>query len=127
MQKQAFRQTLLAATIAVLGVLSAPGAALAQDASPAAMRAAKAQTPSPMWLCWPQAAPLPVQVPRPSTAPPIPLPRCLWTSCWPDLPELAQVANVRGEQVFQIASESFTNDNLLTLAKRVSQLPSRPM
>ena len=38
------------------------------------------------------------------------------------LPELANVANVTGEQVFQIASESFTNDNLLTLAKRVSQL-----
>ncbi len=38
------------------------------------------------------------------------------------LPELANVANVSGEQVFQIASESFTNDNLLTLAKRVSQL-----
>lgn len=38
------------------------------------------------------------------------------------LPELANVANVTGEQVFQIASESFTNDNLLALAKRVSQL-----
>lgn len=38
------------------------------------------------------------------------------------LPELAQVANVRGEQVFQIASESFTNDNLLALAQRVSAL-----
>ncbi|MDO9402441.1 MAG: type II asparaginase [Polaromonas sp.] len=38
------------------------------------------------------------------------------------LPELAQVANVRGEQVFQVASESLTNDNLLTLAKRVSAL-----
>ncbi len=38
------------------------------------------------------------------------------------VPELAQVANVRGEQAFQIASESFTNDNLLTLAKRVSAL-----
>jgi glutamin-(asparagin-)ase len=38
------------------------------------------------------------------------------------LPELAQVAQVRGEQVFQIASESFTNDNLLTLARRVSAL-----
>ena len=47
MQKQAFRQTLLAATIAVLGVLSAPGAALAQDASPAAMQAANAQTAKP--------------------------------------------------------------------------------
>ena len=38
------------------------------------------------------------------------------------LPELGNVANVRGEQVFQIASESFTNDNLLTLGKRVSAL-----
>ncbi|MDR3005059.1 MAG: type II asparaginase [Acidovorax sp.] len=38
------------------------------------------------------------------------------------LPELAQVAQVRGEQVFQIASESFTNDNLLALARRVSAL-----
>lgn len=38
------------------------------------------------------------------------------------LPELAKVANVRGEQVFQIASESFTNDNLLVLARRVSAL-----
>ncbi|SCK40692.1 glutamin-(asparagin-)ase [Variovorax sp. HW608] len=38
------------------------------------------------------------------------------------LPELSKVANVRGEQVFQIASESLTNENLLTLAKRVSAL-----
>ena len=38
------------------------------------------------------------------------------------LPELAKVANVRGEQVFQIASESFTNENLLVLARRVSAL-----
>ena len=38
------------------------------------------------------------------------------------LPELSKVANVRGEQVFQVASESLTNDNLLTLAKRVSAL-----
>lgn len=38
------------------------------------------------------------------------------------LPELASVANVKGEQVFQIASESFTNDNLLKLGKRVSAL-----
>ena len=42
------------------------------------------------------------------------------------LPELANVANVRGEQVFQIASESFTNDNLLILAKRVSALVKQP-
>jgi glutamin-(asparagin-)ase len=38
------------------------------------------------------------------------------------LPELSKVANVRGEQVFQVASESLTNDNLLTLARRVSAL-----
>jgi glutamin-(asparagin-)ase len=38
------------------------------------------------------------------------------------LPQLTNVANVRGEQVFQIASESFRNDNLLTLGKRVSAL-----
>lgn len=42
------------------------------------------------------------------------------------LPELSKVANVRGEQVFQIASESLTNDNLLTLAKRVSALSKQP-
>ncbi len=38
------------------------------------------------------------------------------------LPELANVANVRGEQAFQIASESFTNANLLELGKRVAAL-----
>jgi len=42
------------------------------------------------------------------------------------LPELSKVANVRGEQVFQVASESFTNDHLLTLAKRVSALSKQP-
>ena len=38
------------------------------------------------------------------------------------IPELSQVANVRGEQVFQIASESLTNADLMTLGKRVSAL-----
>ena len=38
------------------------------------------------------------------------------------LPELSTIANVKGEQVFQVASESLTNDNLMTLAKRVSAL-----
>ena len=42
------------------------------------------------------------------------------------VPELADVANVRGEQVFQIASESFTNEKLLTLGKRVSALAKDP-
>ena len=38
------------------------------------------------------------------------------------VPELKDVANVRGEQVFQIASESLTNEHLMQLAKRVSAL-----
>ena len=42
------------------------------------------------------------------------------------LPDLADVANVRGEQVFQIASENFTNDKLIALAKRVSALAKDP-
>ncbi len=42
------------------------------------------------------------------------------------VPELADIANVRGEQVFQIASESFTNEKLLTLGKRVAALAREP-
>jgi glutamin-(asparagin-)ase len=42
------------------------------------------------------------------------------------VPELGQVAQVRGEQVFQIASESFTNEHLLTLGKRVAALVKQP-
>jgi len=42
------------------------------------------------------------------------------------LPELAGIANVKGEQVLQIASESFTNDNLMKLGKRVSALVKQP-
>ena len=38
------------------------------------------------------------------------------------VPELKDVANVRGDQVFQIASESFTNEHLVKLGKRVSEL-----
>ncbi|RWU21238.1 L-asparaginase [Pseudomonas alkylphenolica] len=38
------------------------------------------------------------------------------------VPELASIANVRGEQVMQIASESISNDNLLQLGKRVAEL-----
>ncbi len=38
------------------------------------------------------------------------------------IPSLGELANVRGEQVFQIASESFTNAQLVQLAKRVSAL-----
>ena len=42
------------------------------------------------------------------------------------VPELADIANVRGEQVFQIASESFTNDRLIALGKRVAALAKEP-
>ena len=38
------------------------------------------------------------------------------------VPELAKVANVKGEQVFQIASENMSNEHWLTLAKRVNAL-----
>jgi L-asparaginase type II len=42
------------------------------------------------------------------------------------VPELAKIANVKGEQVFQIASESMTNDHWLTLGKRVNTLLAQP-
>jgi len=38
------------------------------------------------------------------------------------VPELTKVANVSGEQVFQIASENMSNEHWLTLAKRVNAL-----
>ena len=38
------------------------------------------------------------------------------------VPQLSNVATVRGEQVFQIGSESFTDEKLIQLAKRVSTL-----
>ncbi|TMU69380.1 asparaginase [Pseudomonas fluorescens] len=38
------------------------------------------------------------------------------------IPELNKLANVRGEQVMQIASESITNENLLQLGRRVAEL-----
>jgi L-asparaginase type II len=42
------------------------------------------------------------------------------------VPELAKVANVSGEQVFQIASENMSNDHWLVLAKRVNTLLAQP-
>lgn len=38
------------------------------------------------------------------------------------VPELAEIAEVTGEQVFQIPSEDFTDDHLVQLGKRVSSL-----
>ncbi|UTD26336.1 type II asparaginase [Bradyrhizobium sp. WD16] len=42
------------------------------------------------------------------------------------VPEIKKVANVKGEQIFQIASESMTNDHWLKLAKRVNALLALP-
>src|SRR5471030_100571 len=42
------------------------------------------------------------------------------------VPELAKVAQVKGEQVFQIASENMSNAHWLTLAKRVNVLLAQP-
>lgn len=42
------------------------------------------------------------------------------------VPEIKKVANIKGEQVFQIASESMTNDHWLKLAKRVNALLAQP-
>jgi L-asparaginase len=41
------------------------------------------------------------------------------------VPELKKVANVKGEQVFQIASGNITDDHWLKLAKRVNELLAR--
>ena len=38
------------------------------------------------------------------------------------IPQLSAAANVKGEQLFQIASESFKNEHLLTLGKRIAVL-----
>lgn len=42
------------------------------------------------------------------------------------VPEISKVANVKGEQIFQIGSESFNNERLLKLGKRVSELLKQP-
>ncbi len=42
------------------------------------------------------------------------------------VPEMKEVANVKGEQIFQIGSESFNDERLLKLAHRVSELVKQP-
>lgn len=42
------------------------------------------------------------------------------------VPEMKKVANVSGEQVFQIASENMSNDHWLVLAKRINVLLAQP-
>ena len=120
MQKKFFRQTLMAATIALMGWVAVPGLALAQDASAPAVAQTQATKANVVVLATGgtiAGAGASATNSATYTAAKVPVDKLL-----AGLPELANLANVRGEQVFQIASESFTNDNLLTLAKRVSQL-----
>lgn len=42
------------------------------------------------------------------------------------VPEMSKLAELRGEQVFQIASESFTDEHLVTLGRRVAALARQP-
>jgi L-asparaginase len=42
------------------------------------------------------------------------------------IPEVKKIANIEGEQVFQIASENFTDEKLIKLAKRVQELLENP-
>ena len=121
MQKNIFRQTLLAASLVVSGLIAIPATTLAQEASAAAKNSTvQANKPSVVVLATGgtiAGAGASTVNSATYTAAKVPVDKLL-----AGLPELAQVANVRGEQVFQIASESFTNDNLLALAKRVSAL-----
>ncbi|MBF5007549.1 asparaginase [Diaphorobacter caeni] len=127
---QSFRKSVSAAAVAVavslLGSLATlPSASFAQDASSGASSAAtaaaaKAAKPNVVVLATGgtiAGAGASAMNSATYSAAKVPVDKLL-----AGLPELANVANVKGEQVFQIASESFTNDNLLTLAKRVSAL-----
>ncbi|WP_246475579.1 type II asparaginase [Diaphorobacter ruginosibacter] len=132
MQKQAFlRKTVAAAAVAASllgGLASVPTLSFAQDASAAAKAAAdataKAAKPNVVVLATggtiAGAGASSVNSATYAAAK-VPVDKLL-----AGLPELSNYANVKGEQVFQIASESFTNDNLVTLAKRVSQLVKQP-
>ncbi|MFC3693904.1 asparaginase [Chenggangzhangella methanolivorans] len=42
------------------------------------------------------------------------------------VPEMKEVANVKGEQIFQIGSESYNDERMLKLAKRISELVKQP-
>lgn len=127
-----FRMTLMAVALALAGCAAQPGASQAPAAATApAMAAAPAPAPA-------------TQAGKPHvvvlatggtiagagasavnsatyTAAKVPVDKLL-----AGLPELGNIANVSGEQVFQIASESFTNKELLTLARRVNELAKQP-
>ncbi|MBS0293684.1 MAG: type II asparaginase [Proteobacteria bacterium] len=119
---QAFRMSLVAAAIALAGCAGVPSTTQAQDtrAAPATAVQPAAAKPRVVVLATGgtiAGAGASAMNSATYTAAKVPVDKLL-----AGLPELANVAQVSGEQVFQIASESFTNDNLLTLARRVSQL-----
>ncbi|ATH12388.1 L-asparaginase [Delftia acidovorans] len=126
-----FRMTLMAVALALAGCASQPGASQAPTAAAPATATAPAPAPT-------------AQAGKPNvvvlatggtiagagasavnsatyTAAKVPVDKLL-----AGLPELSNIANVSGEQVFQIASESFTNKELLTLARRVNELAKQP-
>ena len=131
---RAFRMSLVATAIALTGCTGTPPLAQAQKAPPVAAMPAPAATATAATPAGTTATAKPHVVVLATggtiagagasamnsatyTAAKVPVDKLL-----AGLPELSSVAQVTGEQVFQIASESFANDNLLTLARRVSQL-----
>lgn len=119
---QAFRMSLVAAAITVAGFAGAPTLAHAQDtrattatqAQPAAAKPRVVVLATGGTIAGAGASAMNSAT---YTAAKVPVDKLL-----AGLPELSNVAQVSGEQVFQIASESFTNEHLLKLAQRVSQL-----
>ena len=125
MTLQRFQKSLLAAALAVAGFTAAPALVGAQTVAPATATAA-AQTAKPHVVVLATGGTIAGAGASAAnsatyTAAKVPVDKLL-----AGLPELANIANVTGEQVFQIASESFTNDNLLPLAKPVSALAKQP-
>ncbi|MCO5340821.1 asparaginase [Delftia tsuruhatensis] len=126
-----FRMTLMAVALALAGCASQPGASQAPAAAapttataPAPAPAAQAGKPNVVVLATGgtiAGAGASAVNSATYTAAKVPVDKLL-----AGLPELSNIANVSGEQVFQIASESFTNKELLTLARRVNELAKQP-
>ncbi len=122
MNFHAFRMSLVAAAIALAGCAGVPSTTQAQDTRAAPATAAQPAAAKPHVVVLATGGTIAgagasAMNSATYTAAKVPVDKLL-----AGLPELGNVARVSGEQVFQIASESFANDNLLTLAKRVSQL-----
>jgi glutamin-(asparagin-)ase len=126
--------TLVAVALALAGCASQPGAsqAQAQTAAPAPAAAPAAPAPATAQAGKPHVVVLATGGTIAGagasavnsatyTAAKVPVDKLL-----AGLPELGNIANVSGEQVFQIASESFTNKELLILARRVNELAKQP-